>query len=84
MMTHPAHALLPSESVTEAIDVLTWSYTGPFTFLILFCILFFIFLASDRLLPSSHPFQPPFSQEECQELLTLLRSFNRKPPHSDP
>jgi hypothetical protein len=65
MMTHPAHALLPSESVTEAIDVLTWSYT-------------------DRLLPSSHPFQPPFSQEECQELLTLLRSFNRKPPHSDP
>jgi hypothetical protein len=28
MMSHPAHALLPSESVSEAIDVLTWSYTG--------------------------------------------------------
>ena len=82
MMTHPAHTLLPSESVTEAIDVLTWSYTGPFPFLIF--ILSFIFLSSDRLLPSTHPSLPPFSQEECQELLTLLRSFNRKPPHSVP
>jgi hypothetical protein len=82
MMTHPAHALLPSESVSEAIDVLTWSYTGPFTFPHL--ILPFIFLASDRLLPSAQPSLPPFSQEECQELLTLLRSFNREFPHSDP
>ncbi|KAI9466985.1 hypothetical protein BJY52DRAFT_35421 [Lactarius psammicola] len=57
MVSHPAHALLPSASVSEAIDVLTWSYT-------------------DRLLPSSHPAPPPFSQEECQQLITLLRSFN--------
>ncbi|KAH9981599.1 hypothetical protein BJV74DRAFT_854774 [Russula compacta] len=57
MMSHPAHTLLPPDTVPEAIDVLTWSYT-------------------DRLLPSPHPSLPPFSQEECQELLTLLRSFS--------
>ncbi|KAI9448062.1 hypothetical protein H4582DRAFT_57962 [Lactarius indigo] len=57
MVSHPAHVLLPPASVSEAIDVLTWSYT-------------------DRLLPSSHPAPPPFSQEECQQLITLLRSFN--------
>lgn len=57
MVSHPAHVLLPPASVSEAIDVLTWSYT-------------------DRLLPSSHPTPPPFSQEECQQLITLLRSFN--------
>lgn len=57
MVSHPAHAPLPSTSVSEAIDVLTWSYT-------------------DRLLPSSHPSPPPFNQEECQQLITLLRSFN--------
>ncbi|KAI0307190.1 hypothetical protein B0F90DRAFT_534019 [Multifurca ochricompacta] len=31
---------------------------------------------TDRLLPSSHLSLPPFSQEECQELIALLRSFN--------
>ncbi|KAI0268289.1 hypothetical protein BC834DRAFT_821316, partial [Gloeopeniophorella convolvens] len=31
---------------------------------------------TDRLLPSSHPTPPPFTQEECQELISLLRSFN--------
>jgi hypothetical protein len=41
MMTHPAHALLPSESVTEAIDVLTWSYTGPFTYPYLYSVFHF-------------------------------------------
>lgn len=30
MVSHPAHAPLPTESVSEAIDVLTWSYTGLF------------------------------------------------------
>ena len=82
MMSHPAHASLPSESVSEAVDVLTWSYTGPFTSLISFCL--FIFLALDRLLPSALPSIPPFSQEECQELLTLLRSFNSEPLLSVP
>ena len=44
----------------------------------------FIFLALDHLLPSrsSLPSIPPFSQEECRELLTLLRSFNREPSHN--
>jgi hypothetical protein len=82
MMSHPAHALLPSESVSEAIDVLTWSYTGmlipAFS-----SVSPFIRLASDRLLPSPHPSLPPFSQEECQELLILLRSFSRRHPYND-
>ncbi|KAI0048075.1 hypothetical protein FA95DRAFT_1135798 [Auriscalpium vulgare] len=53
---HPAHAPLPPSCVTEAIDVLTWSYT-------------------DRLLPSSQPTPPPFTQSECQDLMALLRSL---------
>jgi hypothetical protein len=82
MVSHPAHALLPSESVSEAIDVLTWSYTGMLLPTSL-SVLPFIRLVSDRLLPSPHPSLPPFSQEECQELLTLLRSFSRKHPYND-
>ena len=42
-------------------------------------LLFIFFLFLDRLLPSSHPSPPPFSQDECQQLITLLRSFNREP-----
>ncbi|KAF8505744.1 hypothetical protein F5888DRAFT_1604830, partial [Russula emetica] len=57
MVSHPAHAPLPPESISKAIDVLTWSYT-------------------DRLLPSPHSSLPPFSQEECQELLRMLHSFD--------
>ncbi|KAI9512451.1 hypothetical protein F5148DRAFT_1279786 [Russula earlei] len=64
MGSHPLHALLPSESVAKAIDVLTWFYTSP-------------------LILSSHNSASPFSQEECQELLTQLRSFSREPPHCD-
>ena len=58
--------------------VLYWSVHFPHV------ILSFIFIALDRLLPSrsSLPSIPPFSQEECRELLTLLRSFNREPFHS--
>jgi hypothetical protein len=41
-----------------------------------------IFLASDRLLPSPHSSLPPFSQEECQELLRMLHSFDREPSHA--
>ena len=40
MVSHPAHAPLPPDSISKAIDVLTWSYTGPFTFLILRCLSF--------------------------------------------
>ncbi|THH18607.1 hypothetical protein EW146_g2429 [Bondarzewia mesenterica] len=55
--SHPAHAPLPPSSLSEAMDILTWSYT-------------------DRLLPSSHPLPPPFTQDECQELMGLLRSLD--------
>ena len=57
--------------------VLYWSVYFPHV------ILSFIFLALDRLLPSPLPSIPPFSREECQELLTLLRSFNRELSHGD-
>src|SRR5216684_3183793 len=80
MVSHPAHAPLPPESISKAIDVLTWSYTGPFTFSHLMLPL--ILLASDRLLPSPHSSLPPFSQEECQELLRMLHSFDREPSHA--
>jgi hypothetical protein len=30
---------------------------------------------TDRLLPAHLPVPPPFTQEECQELMTMLRSF---------
>ncbi|KAI9509554.1 hypothetical protein F5148DRAFT_740835 [Russula earlei] len=56
MVSHPVHALLPPESIAEAIEVLTW-------------------FNINRLLPSPRLSPPPFSEEECQELLTELRSF---------
>ncbi|KAI9509548.1 hypothetical protein F5148DRAFT_978126 [Russula earlei] len=37
----------------------------------------------NRLLPSPRLSPPPFSEEECQELLMQLRSFNREPSDSD-
>src|SRR5260221_14405119 len=37
MVAHPAHALLPPGSVSEAIDILTWSYTGGSLPLLIFC-----------------------------------------------
>jgi hypothetical protein len=82
MVSHPAHAPLPTESVSEAIDVLTWSYTGLFLDLLILCCRSSPSLASDRLLPSPAPSLPPFSQEECQELIALLRSVEREPPSS--
>ncbi len=42
MVSHPAHAPLPPESISKAIDVLTWSYTGLFAFLILCCLPFIL------------------------------------------
>ncbi|KAL4257782.1 hypothetical protein AB1N83_010513 [Pleurotus pulmonarius] len=60
MEAHPAHVTLPPNAKTEAVEVLTWSYT-------------------DRLLPRSHGPPPPFSQEECNELTNLLRSFGDNP-----
>ncbi|KAI9509567.1 hypothetical protein F5148DRAFT_742633 [Russula earlei] len=60
VMSHPVHVMLPSESVDEAINVLTWFHTS-------------------QPQQSPHPSPPPFSQEECQEWLTQLRSFSREP-----
>ncbi|KAJ8698975.1 hypothetical protein PTI98_005621 [Pleurotus ostreatus] len=60
MEAHPAHVTLPPNAKTEAVEVLTWSYT-------------------DRLLPRSQGPPPPFSQEECNELTNLLRSFGDNP-----
>jgi len=37
---------------------------------------------TDRLLPLSRPVPPPFTQEECQELMSLLRSFGGTPDPS--
>jgi hypothetical protein len=71
---HPAHNALPVNAKIEAMDVLTWAWTGE--------------LAScdcedndahsrpDRLLPSQRTVPAPFTQEECQELMSLLRSFS--------
>ena len=59
MMSHPAHAPLPSGSVSEAIDVLTWSYTGPFTSLMLFCLSFPRVRPPSTVVPPVHtPIQP--------------------------
>ncbi|KAH8092509.1 hypothetical protein BXZ70DRAFT_898238 [Cristinia sonorae] len=57
MESHPAHAVLPSNSHNEALDALKWTYT-------------------DTLLPTEQPMSPPFSPQECQELMSLLRSFD--------
>ncbi|KAI3614483.1 hypothetical protein WG66_009710 [Moniliophthora roreri] len=54
---HPAHSALPLNARTEAMDVLTWSW-------------------SDRLLPPHGAASTPFSQEECNELSNMLRSFS--------
>lgn len=78
MEAHPAHTSLPLNSRSEAMDVLTWAWTGmskhsmffPFTHA----------FSSDRLLPSHRTVPAPFTQEECQELMSLLRSFGGMPP----
>jgi len=60
MVSHPVHALLPPESITRAMDLLMWIYTG-------------------RLLPPPCPpsLLAPFSQEECNVLLTQLGFFSQ-------
>ena len=72
---HPAHAPVPTETHTEAMDALKWSYTGKFP----------RFTSSttyswhgipDCILPSTRPAPPPFAPQECQELMNLLRSFD--------
>ncbi|TDL30084.1 hypothetical protein BD410DRAFT_51905 [Rickenella mellea] len=62
MESHPAHSPLPANALADALDALTWAYTGhPYP---------------DNLLKSKGPVRPPFSQEECKELLGVLRSLS--------
>lgn len=72
MEAHPAHASLSFQARTEAVEVLTWAWTGM-------SITSHLFVSShillDRLLPSHGSIPAPFTQEECHELLSLLRSF---------
>lgn len=74
MEAHPAHTSLPANAANEAMDALTWSYTGSFKF-VRNCCLLDLNSHSDRLLPATRHIPSPFSQEECQELMNLLRSF---------
>jgi hypothetical protein len=74
METHPAHTALPVKAKSEAMDVLNWAWTGtPF---FRGCLVDANLFLQDRLLPSQGSIPPPFTQEECQELMSLLRSFN--------
>jgi len=74
MENHPAHTALPVKAKSEAMDVLNWAWTGmPF---FRGCSVDANFFVQDRLLPSQSSIPPPFTQEECQELMALLRSFN--------
>jgi hypothetical protein len=74
MESHPAHAPLPLNARSEALDALTWSYTGQFMILLL-PRLWSTETCSDCLLPSARPIPPPFSQDECQELIKLLETL---------
>jgi hypothetical protein len=73
MECHPAHAVLPLNAKNEAFEALSWAWTGK--------VLHRTFTTPpktsvDRLLPSNQVVPAPFSQDECQELNSLLRSFN--------
>lgn len=73
MESHPAHVAIPTHVREEAMDVLTWAWTGSF--------LHFLhsgpysYFVVERLLPSQRALPAPFSQDECQEIMALLRSF---------
>lgn len=74
MEVYPAHCSLPINSNKEAMDVLTWAWTGTQIEEYTIPVLKFVLL--DRLLPSAARAIPsPFKQEECQELMNLLKSF---------
>ena len=77
MEAHPAHNALPAKAKIEAMDVLTWAWTGNNGFYLPTSATFthFFFLFIERLLPSHRAIPAPFTQEECQELMTLIRSF---------
>jgi hypothetical protein len=77
MEAHPAHNSLPAKAKMEAMDVLTWAWTGNGFYLPTRAPLLklSLFLPIERLLPSHRAVPAPFTQEECQELMTLIRSF---------
>lgn len=55
-------------------DALKWSYTG--TLGQASNMYHRLIGLSDCLLPSARPAPPPFAPQECQELMSLLRSFD--------
>ena len=76
MESHPAHASLPPTARSDALDALTWSYTGQFSFMQ--CTRFeSAQILPDCLLPSARPMPPPFGQDECQELIKLLDTLSK-------
>lgn len=78
METHPAHTPLPYNAHTDALDALTWSYTGSYFALQSPSVLDRWnagYSYPDRVLKSRRPARPPFTQEECQELMGMLRSL---------
>lgn len=79
MESHPAHASLPPNARSDALDALSWSYTGQST-IMLRPRLGSAHMRSDCLLPSVRPVPPPFSQDECQELTKLLETLGEIAP----
>ena len=76
MEAHPAHSSLPEKAKMEAMDVLTsaWTGSGSICILMPLCSSFHSSFI-ERLLPSHLVVPAPFTQEESQELMTIIRSF---------
>lgn len=79
MCTHPAHVSVPQSAYDEALEVLTWCYTG--TFIVLFgytqlSTLLDSVLRADSAPPPLVPFPPPFTFKECTALLELIRNIS--------
>ena len=72
MEAHPAHNSLPAETKVEAMDMLAWFWTSNG---------FYLPSRTPLLrLPSHRAVPAPFTQEECQELMMLIRSFSGNLP----
>ena len=77
MAAYPAHISLPTKARMEALDVLTWAWTGNNGFIYSLTSLAeaYTFSSIECLFPSHCAVPAPFTQEECRELMTLIRSF---------
>ncbi|KAF8880783.1 hypothetical protein BD779DRAFT_1675774 [Infundibulicybe gibba] len=78
MEAHPAHIPLPPNAHQDAIDALDWVSTGAFCSPDLRPPLADQ-ISSYRLVVSFPSFDPaPFTREECQSLIALLQSFDKR------